>query len=64
MGMVKLLSDAEQDKTQNHYEFQMAGSADELTPLLLKGELDILAVPANLGSILYIILKVLLNFWQ
>lgn len=53
MGMVKLLSDAEQDKTQNHYEFQMAGSADELTPLLLKGELDILAVPANLGSILY-----------
>ena len=31
----------------------MAGSADELTPRILKGELDILAVPANLGAILY-----------
>ena len=33
--------------------FQMAASANELTPLLLQGELDILAVPANLGSVLY-----------
>ena len=31
----------------------MAASANELTPLLLQGELDILAVPANLGSVLY-----------
>ena len=53
MGMVKLLEDAENNKTQNTYEFTMAGSADELTPKLLKGELDILAVPANLGAILY-----------
>lgn len=53
MGMVKLLDDAENGLTQNTYEFTMAGSADELTPKLLQGELDILAVPANLGSILY-----------
>lgn len=53
IGMVKLLSDAEQGLTQNTYEFTMAGAADELTPKLLQGELDILAVPANLGSILY-----------
>ena len=52
MGMVKLLDDAENGLTKNTYEFTMAGSADELTPKILKGELDILAVPANLGAIL------------
>lgn len=52
MGMVKLLDDAENGLTKNAYEFIMAGSADELTPKILKGELDILAVPANLGAIL------------
>lgn len=53
MGMVKLLDDAENKQTANEYEFTMAGSADELTPKLLKGELDVLAVPANLASVLY-----------
>ena len=53
MGMVKLLDDAETGKTANSYEFTMAGSADELTPKLLQGQLDVLAVPANLGAILY-----------
>ncbi|MDD6265412.1 MAG: ABC transporter substrate-binding protein [Clostridia bacterium] len=53
MGMVKMLDDNEKGETENEYEFTMAGSADELTPKLLKGELDILAVPANLGSVLY-----------
>ena len=31
----------------------MAASANELTPKLIQGELDILAVPANVGAILY-----------
>ena len=53
MGMVKLLSDNDAGKTTNHYEFSMAGSADELTPKMLQGELDILAVSVNLGSVLY-----------
>ena len=53
IGMVKLLDDAEQGKTVNAYEFTMAGSADELTPRFLKGELDVLAIPANLGAVLY-----------
>ena len=53
MGMVKMLSDSEAGLTVNNYEFTMAGSADELTPKLLQGELDILAVPVNLGSVLY-----------
>jgi len=53
MGMVKLLDDDEQGLTEIDYEFTMAAAADELTPKLLKGELDVLAVPANLGSNLY-----------
>ena len=48
-----LLDDAENQKTANAIDFQMAASANELNPLFLKGELDILAVPANLGSVLY-----------
>lgn len=53
MGLVQLLDSAEKGTTENKYEFTMAAAADELTPGLLKGELDILAVPANLGSVLY-----------
>lgn len=53
MGMVKLLDDNENGLSVNHYDFTMAASADELTPKLLKGDLDILAVPANLGAVLY-----------
>ena len=52
MGLVKLLDDAENQKTANAINFQMAASANELNPLFLKGELDIMAVPANLGSFL------------
>ena len=53
MGMAKLLDDAENGLTANTYAFTMAASAGELTPQLIKGELDILAVPANVGAILY-----------
>lgn len=53
MGIVKLLDDAENGLTENDYEFTMAVTADELTPKLLRGELDILCAPANLGSVLY-----------
>ena len=53
MGMVKLLADNEAQTTDNTYTFTMAGSADELTPKFLQGELDILAVPANLSAVLY-----------
>ena len=36
MGLVKLLDDAENQKTANAIDFQMAASANELTPLLLQ----------------------------
>ncbi|MCI8505611.1 MAG: ABC transporter substrate-binding protein [Lachnospiraceae bacterium] len=53
MGMVKLLDNAENGQAESDIEFTMAISADELAPKLLKGELDVAAVPANLASVLY-----------
>ena len=40
MGLVKLMSDEPQSADGPAYEFTLAASADEVTPLLMKGELD------------------------
>lgn len=53
IGMAKLMADAETKEQGNDYRFTVAGSADELTPLLLQGKLDMAAVPANLAAMLY-----------
>lgn len=53
MGLVKLMNDNEEGKASNSYEFTMAAAADEITPKLIKGDLDMAAVPANLASVLY-----------
>ena len=53
MGMVKLMEEDAAGTTANDYEFTLAGSADEINPLLIKGELDIAAVPTNVASVLY-----------
>ncbi len=53
MGMVHLMEAAEQGDAANQYTFTISGSADEVTPKLIQGELDIVAVPANLASVLY-----------
>jgi len=53
MGMVKLMESAEAGEAANNYTFTISGSADEVTPKLIKGELDMAAVPANLASVLY-----------
>ena len=54
MGMVKLMDDVDKGEVKSeNYSFQIAASADEVTPKLVQGDLDIAAVPANLSSILY-----------
>lgn len=53
MGMVSLMEKAENKETTNNYEFTIAGTADEITANLIKGEFQIAAVPCNLASILY-----------
>jgi len=53
MGLVNLLS-MEQDGTASmDYDLQLYGAADEIVPLLMKGELDMAAIPANLAATLY-----------
>lgn len=53
MGLLFLMEESENGECSNTYEFQMATAADELLPLMMKGELDIALVPANVASILY-----------
>ena len=50
MGMVKLMKDEE---GKEDYAFMLAGAPDMISPKLIKGELDIACVPANLASVLY-----------
>lgn len=53
MGLTKLIQDDKNGAAAQDYEFTNEGTADAITPLLLKGELDIVMVPANLASVLY-----------
>lgn len=51
MGMAQMLKDSAEGN--NNYQFTIAGAPDEITALLVKGELDVAAVPSNLASVLY-----------
>lgn len=53
IGMVKLMDDSDKNLTKNSYSFNIYATADMVTPLLVKGEIDIAAVPVNLASVLY-----------
>lgn len=53
MGMVKLMSDAEAGETAHDYQVTMYGTADEVVPLVVQGQVDVALVPANLASVLY-----------
>lgn len=53
VGMIKIMEDAQAQKTANNYNFTIAGAADELTAGIIKGEIDIAAIPCNLASVLY-----------
>ena len=53
MGLVSLMDKAEKNETEISYEFVMETSADTLLPMVLKGEVDIALVPANVASVLY-----------
>ena len=52
MGLVKLLDDAKQGVAANQYDFLLAGAADEISPSLIQGKLDIASIPVNLAAIL------------
>ena len=53
MGLVNLLNMERSGKASQHYDLQLYGAADEIVPKLIKGELDMAAIPANLAATLY-----------
>ena len=53
IGMVKLLNDSENGRSDVNVDFTLTGAADELAPKVIKGEVDLAAVPANLASVLW-----------
>lgn len=53
MGLLFLMDEAEKGEAEGNYAFTMATQADELLPLMVKGEMDIALVPANVASVLY-----------
>ena len=53
MGLVNLLSMEQDGTAAMDYDLQLYGAADEIVPLLMKGELDMAAIPANLAATLY-----------
>lgn len=53
IAMVKLMDDTANKTTANRYKFTIAGTPDEISAGLIKGDYDIAAIPCNLASVLY-----------
>lgn len=53
MGLVSLMEKNDQKTSDLSYEFTIEGTADALVPKLVKGELDMVSIPANLASVVY-----------
>lgn len=53
IGLLKLKDEAANNNTKQKYDFTMATAADEITTALVKGEIDIALIPANVASVLY-----------
>ena len=53
MGLVSLMEKNEKGEAANTYEFTMAAAADEINASFLRGDLDIVLIPANVASVLY-----------
>ena len=52
-GLVNLLAMEENGTASQKYDLQLYGAADEIVPKLIKGQVDIAAIPANLAATLY-----------
>ena len=54
MGLCGLMEKAAEGPVSgNSYEFTLEGSPDAVVPLVVRGDVDIAAIPANLASVLY-----------
>lgn len=53
MGLLSLKEKSDNGEAAGQYEFHMYTAADEILPLMIKGDLDIALLPANVASVLY-----------
>lgn len=54
MGLVQLMDESWAGTVDgNDYSFSIVASPTEMTPMIVRGEVDIAALPANLASVLY-----------
>ena len=53
LGMMGLIRNAESGITTQKYDFTIATNADELLPLIVKRDIDIALIPANVAGVLY-----------
>ncbi|MEG1549443.1 MAG: MqnA/MqnD/SBP family protein [Ruthenibacterium sp.] len=53
MGLVQLMDSADKGTARHNYNVTMYGTADEIAPQLIKGDIDVALVPCNLASVLY-----------
>lgn len=53
MGLVELMDSADKGEARHDYQVTMYGAADEISPQLIKGDVDVALVPCNLASVLY-----------
>lgn len=53
IGLVPFMDQAGAGELENDYDFTITAAADEIVPLVVKGDLDIALVPANVASVLY-----------
>ena len=53
LGALWLMDAAENGETENAYNIEILGSPEEIPPHIVRGTMDIAAVPTNLASILY-----------
>lgn len=53
IGMVYMMQQAKEGKSANRYDFTIAAAADEFTASLIKGDIQIAALPCNAAATLY-----------
>lgn len=53
LGLLSLQEKTTNGEAKEDYEFSMMTAADEILPLMIKGEMDIALLPANVASVLY-----------
>ena len=53
MGLVKLISDAEAGTTKHDYQVSIVGTPDEIVPRVVRHQVEIAMIPANLAAVLH-----------